>query len=380
VIQPVLFVLLTLALAFPALAQSGWTQTPNTMSDPRWASSYTLLAGGSRGLIAGGYSYPTDRCVATADEFDPLTRRFLPCKGRLHIPRNFAQASLLPDGKVLISGGYNTILGSLDSAELFDPATQTFRLLPDRLETPRELFTATPLADGKVLIAGGFNTHRGRTQSSAEIYDPATHVFTPTGPLAEDRFGADAVRLTDGRVLIVGGTHWFVGRPGVPLASAEIYDPVTGKFHATLGPMAFARDRPTATLLPDGTVLIAGGQNGAIEPVQAELFDPKSETFKPLPNPLISPRMAHSAASLPGGDVLLSGGWSVPEAATTGSVEMFDPKAQTFTAEPPLPTGAHDQVLLVFPSGFVLIAGGKEASAGYETSLATGFTRQFSPQ
>ncbi len=361
------------------LASSGWRPTANHMTDPRWAAASTLLAGGTRGLIAGGYSYPANRCVATADEFDPVTRRFLPVTGRLNVPRNFAQASLLPDGQVLIAGGYNTVLGSLNTAELFDPKTQTFHLLPSRLETPRELFTATTLTDGKVLIAGGFNTHRGRTQASAEVYDPKMQTFTPAaGTLAEDRFGHDAVRLADGRVLIVGGTHWFVRRPGVPLASAEIYDPATRLFHETRGPMAFARDRPTATLLPDGTVLIAGGQNGASEPVQAEIFDPKAETFRTLPSPLTTPRMAHCAALLPDGRVLLSGGWSVPLAATTESTERYDPKTQTFTADSPLPAGSHDQSLLVFPSGLALIAGGKEAGAGRETSLAAGYTRQFS--
>ena len=377
----VLLLALLWASATAALADGGggWTQTPNTMSDPRWAAAYTLLADG-RGLIAGGYSYPADRCVASADEFDPATRRFVPCQGRLQIPRNFAQASLLPEGKVLISGGYNTVLGSLNSAELFDPSAQTFMLLPSRLETPRELFTATTLADGKVLIAGGFNTHRGRTQASAEVYDPKTSEFTPTGAMLGDRFGQCAVRLADGRVLIAGGTHWFVRHPGVPLASAEIYDPAVGKFHPARGPMAFARDRPTATLLPNGFVLIAGGQNGAAEPVQAELFDPKTETFTPLPSPMVSPRMAHSAESLPDGTVLISGGWSTALSATTGSTETFDPKTQTFSAAPTLPVGTHDQALLVFPSGLVLAAGGKQASAGAETSIASGFTRQFSRQ
>ena len=366
-----------ITLALLLLAQGGgWTATPNTMTDPRWAAASTLLAGGARGLIAGGYSYPADRCVATADEFDPVTRRFIRVKGRLNTPRNFASASLLPDGKVLICGGYNTALGTLDTAELFDPGTQVFRLLPVRLETPRELFSAATLADGRVLICGGFNTHRGRTSALAELYDPKTQTFTPTGSLAEDRFGSDAVRLADGRVLVVGGTHWFAGRPSVPLASAEIYDPATGRFHQTRAPMTWARDRPTATRLPDGTVLIAGGQNGATEPVQAELFHPDTETFTTLPLPMVSPRMAHSAASLPNGDVLLSGGWSVPLAATTGSVEVYNPQAQTFTAEPPLPAGAHDEALLVFPNGLALVAGGKEASAGHETSLNTGYTRQ----
>lgn len=379
-----MFALLLLTLWMrPVLAQGdggGWVQTLNSMTDPRWAAAAVLLADGTRGLIVGGYSYPADRCVATADEFDPETRRFIPCKGRLQVPRNFASASLLPDGNVLIAGGYNTVLGSLDTAEVFDPKSQTFRLLPGRLALPRELFTATALLDGKVLIAGGFNTHRGRTSASAEVYDPQTQTFTRTGSLAGDRFGQCAVRLADGRVLVAGGTHWFARHPGTPLASAEIYDPATGKFHGAHGPMAFARDRPTATLLPDGSVLIAGGQDGPNEPAAAEFFDPETETFTTLPSLLKTPRMAHSAEMLPGGAVLLSGGWSTQEAATTKSAETFDPKTRVFAAVPTVPIGTHDQTLLVFPNGLVLVAGGKQASAGAETSLSSGFTRQFRRQ
>lgn len=367
--------LLGLAALGPARAD-GWMPTANTMTDPRWAPAYALLTGGARGLIAGGYSFPTDRCVATGDEFDPQTRRFLPCAGRLQVPRNFAQGTLLPDGHVLIAGGYNTVFGSLDSAELYDPATRSFALVPSRLGAPRELFTATRLADGRVLLVGGFNTHRGRTQASSEVYDPLARTFTPTGSLATDRFGQDAVLLADGRVLVVGGTHWFAGRPAIKLASAEVYDPATGRFGETCAPMHFPRDRPTATLLPDGTVLIAGGQNDAGEPEQAEVFDPKTETFALLSSKMVAPRMAHAAARLPGGGVLLAGGWSVPLAATAGSVERYDPPSRTFIPAPALPEGAHDQAMLVFPSGLVLVAGGKQAGGGKETSLATGYTWQ----
>ncbi len=374
-----LTLLLLLASAAPALAQAGWMPTVNRMSDPRWAPAYALLAGGTRGLIAGGYSFPTGRCVATADEFDPVTRRFIPCRGRLAVPRDFAQARLLPDGTVLIAGGYNTVLGSLDSAELYDPKTRDFRLLPARMSIPRELFSATTLADGRVLIVGGFNTHHGRTLAQADLYDPATRTFAPTGPLMGDRFGQDAVRLADGRVLVVGGTHWHVGRPGVSLATAEVYDPATGWFRPTRAPMLLPRDRPTATLLPDGTVLIAGGQNGAGEPDQAELFDPRTETFALLPGRMAAPRMAHAAAPVPGGRVLLAGGWSVPLAATTGSAELFDPKTLTFIPTPALPEGAHDQALIVFLSGRVLVAGGKQVGGGRETSLASGYTWQPGP-
>ncbi len=366
-------------LAAGPAGADGWIKTPNAMSDPRWAPAYSLLAGGTRALIAGGYSFPTDRCVATADEFDPDTRRFVPCAGQMVVPRNFAQANLLPDGRVLISGGYNTILGSLSSAELYDPKRRTFTRLPSRMTAPRELYTATTLTDGRVLLVAGFNTHRGRTLPTAEIFDPNSQTFTPTGSLATDRFGQDAVRLSDGRVLVAGGQHWFVGKPGVPLASAEIYDPATGRWHETHAPLHFARDRPTLTLLPGGTVLVAGGQNGTAEPGQAEVFDPATETFTLLPAALVTPRMAHCAAALPGGSVLLTGGWSIAEAATTRHPERFDPKTQTFLPAPLLPAGAHDEALLVFPTGLVLAAGGKQAEGGKETSLAAGWTWQSSP-
>ena len=78
--------------------------------------------------------------------------------------------------------------------------------------------------------------------------------------------------------------------------------------------------------------------------------------------------------------MLLSGGWSTALGATTGRVETYDPKTQAFTVLPSVPFGTHDQTLLVFPSGLALVAGGKQASAGAETSLAAGYTKQFGRQ
>lgn len=370
--RPLFLVSLLLLTASASAAPVGWTPITTPMQDGRWAPSAARLLDGHQALIAGGYSYATGGCVATADLFDEDTRRFIASKGRLHYPRDFASASLLPDGTVLIAAGYNTVLGTLDTAELYDPVADAFRLLPSHLSSGRELFTATTLADGRVLLVGGFDTHRRRTQVSADLYDPATRTFRPTASLAQDRFGQAAARLADGRVLVVGGKHWQVGQPDVPLASAEIYDPARGRWHRTAGEMAVPRDRPTATLLPDGAVLIAGGQDSAAGPRLAELFDPKTERFTPLASPLVLPRMAHSDATLPNGDVLLAGGWSPPLTATTASTELFDPQPRTFSLGPAMPQSAHDLALLVFPDGLVLAAGGKQVENGHETSLATG--------
>lgn len=363
---PLLLILLTLR---PCHAD-GWQVAPNTMRDGRWAPAFCLLPDGASALVCGGYSYDAGACVASADIFSERTRRFVPCRARLAYPRDFAAALPLPNGTVLVVGGYNTVLGSLRTAEVYHPQTDAFSLLPSSMSTPRELFTATPLTDGSILLAGGFNTHAHVTQSSAEVFDPRAQTFTPCASrMSQDRFGQAAVRLADGRVLIVGGTHWRVGQPSVPLASAEIYDPSTRMFHATAGRMSTPRDRPTASLLPDGTVLIAGGQNGSDGPRALEVFHPDTETFSLLAANLGAARMAHGDAALGGGRVLLAGGWGPDAHATLPSVEVFDALGRSIAFGPPLPWSAHDLALVRFPDGLVLAAGGKQVQNGREFSV-----------
>src|SRR5580704_6053590 len=122
------------------------------------------------------------------------------------------------------------------------------------LTTPRYIHTATLLNNGKVLIAGGLGPSiPPHALSSAELYDPSTHTFTPTGDMTAARYGHTATLLPDGRVLIAGGAD--PGDPpngdiieGTGAASAEIYDPSTGTFTAT-GGMTAVRAFHTATLL-----------------------------------------------------------------------------------------------------------------------------------
>ncbi len=339
------------------------------MSDGRWAATATRLPD-ARVLVAGGYSFAKKDTLRSADLWDPKTGLFAPAASMAE-DRNFAQAALLPDGKVLVAGGFSEKRLTLDTAEVYDPQTNTWSATAGRLNDRRELFTATTLDDGRVLLVGGLSLKKRTTLLTAETYDPKTNTFTATvGLLLGDRFGHAAARLPDGRVLVVGGKSWRVGEPDKTLATAELFDPKTGMFTQTNGPLRTARDRPTATLLPDGRVLIAGGAGKGVSALMAELFDPKTGTFTDAA-PLTEGRMAHDACSLPDARVLVAGGWSDVRKATTPTAEIYDPKTNRWTAAlPDLPFAAHDLILVPLPGGTILAVGGKSTTGEDKTATS----------
>ncbi|MGC1482703.1 MAG: kelch repeat-containing protein [Candidatus Acidiferrum sp.] len=278
----------------------------------------------------------------------------------MHIARASHSSTLLPNGKVLIAGGFAGSGGESNpytTAELYDPSSGTFEPAAS-MSIGRSGHTATLLKNGKVLIASGW-TGRYHVRGSAEIYDPATNGFTSTGNLIVERAGNTATLLADGRVLIAGG----VDREENALNSAEIYDPATGKFTST-GSMAEPRGAHTATALKDGRILIAGGGSGHY-PSQnvnrsAELFDPATGKFTPTGQMTVG-RHKHAAILLRSGRVLIAGGsdnrdWHGEYA----SAEIYDPAFGTFTA-----TGAMNTprfklpaAVALLPNGRVLVAGG----------------------
>src|SRR5436190_21371369 len=100
--------------------------------------------------------------------------------------------------------------------------------------------------------------------------DPFT--FSYTGSLHTARAGHTATLLPDGKVLVAGGGHTSVaGAEFTPITSAELFDPATGIWTPT-GSMAEPRDRHTATLLPNGQVLVVGGN--AYDVRTAEIYNP----------------------------------------------------------------------------------------------------------
>lgn len=236
-------------------------------------------------------------------------------------------ATLLPDGRVLVAGGFAGEGNSLASAEVFDSATQTFSSTGN-MNASRSGHTATLLRNGKVLIAGGYN---GSYLASAEVYDPAAGTFTLTKGMVTARSGHVATLLNNGRVLLAGG----VGAGWTFLADAELFDPNTNTFIET-GGMTTARESHTATLLKDGSVLITGGHKGRRAAItiylSIEIYDPSRGTFEAAGNLTIK-RHKHDATLLRDGRVLIIGGSDERDGdGAYRHAEIFDPATGTVTA------------------------------------------------
>jgi hypothetical protein len=229
----------------------------NSMVTARQNATATRLSGGKI-LVAGGFN---GAFLSSAEIYTTSSGKFASTSGIMKAAREGHTATLLSDGKVLIAGGCNNINSSeikcdqfLDSAEIYDPSTDSFQATGS-MNTPRLNHAATLLSDGKVLITGGSNGVAAL--DSAEIYDPATSKFSPVGSLAAARKFHTTSILPDGKVLVAGG------EADQPLSSLEIYDP-SSKAFAAAPSMMVPRSRHAAIELADSTILLVGGEQAGL--------------------------------------------------------------------------------------------------------------------
>jgi hypothetical protein len=229
--------------------------TAQSMSTVRYQLATATELNDGRVLVAGGWNIGAV-VVASADVYTPGTGTgpgsFLPT-GAMNTARYGQTASLLHDGRVLVTGGWDASGNPLASAEIYDPSSGVFTFTGP-MSSPRGYNAAAVLPDGRVLIAGGLaSPSLGDFLTSVEIYDPSTGVFTATGSMRDGRYAFSMTVLNNGLILVSGG---FQGLSAP--STAEVYDPATGVFNPT-GPMTTGRAWATATLLNSGRVLIAGG-------------------------------------------------------------------------------------------------------------------------
>ncbi|MEU7867123.1 DUF6603 domain-containing protein [Dactylosporangium sp. NPDC049140] len=286
-------------------------------------------------------------------------------------------AELLPGGAVLVAGGSDPAGDPVADTAVFDPVSTTWTA-GSALGTARRGHTLTRLADGRVLAAGGLGA-AGVPLAAAEVYTPLTGAWSAVSDLGTARSGHTATPLPDGRVLLAGGTG-ARAQGGAALAGAEIFDPIAGKFVAA-APMTDARTRHCAVALPGGSILVIGGAlaTGGRDAALAycEVYDPAARTWTPTGS-LTAPRAGHQATPLPDGRVLVTGG-DPPTARLAGryrsgsldGAEVYDPTTGQWTQLEALPGGRSRHRAVALPGGRVLVLGGTGGPgrrAGYRSA------------
>ncbi len=356
-----------LVLSLVCSASRSAAQLPGTftatgsMTTPRVNHTATLLTNGKVLMAGGGQAadpvqpFPVSwRVLASAELYDPSSGTFTRT-GDMTSPRIGHTATLLPDGRVLMAGGLDPSANALISAELYDPASGTFAPAGNMIQA-RGYHAATLLAGGRVLLAGG----QRNPPFIAEVYDPSIATFLSVGPLPF--YPSQLTLLADGKVLIQGMdaadfVRGFCLPAGCRFQSA-LYDPNRG----------FRLDEPireywtivTATLLTTGkvldTMLVTDEEN---ETDVAELYDPSTWVF--APRKMAAIRRSATATLLPDATVLIAGGgdsdlqWSNRE---TSGAEVYDPVADKFPRTGSMAENREGHTATLLPDGTVLIAGG----------------------
>jgi hypothetical protein len=312
-------------------------------------------------LLASGKVLVIDPGGRSAEVYDSAAGTWTAAPGMKSFRVRFT-ATLLLDGKVLVAGGVvNPTLDYTSTAELFDPVTGTW-MPTGSMNHPRANHSATLLPNGKVLVAGGTDVFLSESvTTTAELFDPATGTWTLTGSLRNARYDQLAQVLPDGKVLVAGGNT----TNGFYLTSAELYDPVIEKW-ANTGALNVSRtggpgiEHATVTLLPNGKVLAAGGlvyqgsANGNL--ASAELYDPGTGSWL-MTGSLPEPRSEHTATLLSNGQVLVAGGTDAANHQLS-TAPLYDPASGTWTHTASLLAARTEHGAVLLPNGKVLVMAG----------------------
>lgn len=334
-----------------AIVSNTWTPGASLLH-ARYAHTATLLDNGKL-LVAGGF-VGAGAVTATTEIYDFATDTWTPAAS-LSIPHFAHTATLLPNGKVLVVGG-GTNGPPIATSEIYDPVANTWTQVAG-LSIARAYHSATLLQNGKVLVVGGTTVGPEPSYTTAEIYDPAANTWSMAANLPSGRTEHTATLLSNGTVLVAGGDIFISNTVPLTLApNGLIYDPVADTW-ANTGNFSDPRDHHTATLLPSGQVVIAGGSAAAAELASVEVYDPGANAWSVLGS-MLAARTSHTATLLPGGKILFAGGYT---SGVTSSTELLDPATGTSSTAASLATARENHTATLLPNGVTVIVGGTTA-------------------
>ncbi|RYZ42616.1 MAG: kelch repeat-containing protein [Myxococcaceae bacterium] len=358
---------------------TGVWSTTGSMQNRRDKHSLTLLKD-SRVLAVGGVGqvafYPYFHSLPTAEIYNPVTGTWSLTgsmdQGEFYLMqgRESHQAALLPSGKVLITGGYTSdgpwgnVSNAFTTAQVYEPETGTWSSTGS-MSVGHFAHDMAILPSGKIVVAGGRRSHYDTvvlTPETVEMYDPATGLWSTVGTLTNARFNSTATVLPSGRVLIAGGYQYN------DATSRNVYiqqaERVVLPFWKPAGSMAAARFGLAVALLPSGKVLTMGGFDGSAPVASADLRDATTGAWTPTGS-MTEPRQFHAATSLQDGKVLVTGGYG--DETYRSSTEVFNPRTSTWTASGSLVQPRLQHIAVKLSNGRVLVAGG-DTGLGYTAS------------
>ena len=320
----------------------------------RYGHTATLLNDG-RVLVTGGRDLD-QHVLGSTELFSPVTREWSPT-GNFNAGREGHTATLLQDGRVLVIGG-KWGGGDLAKVDVFDPTTDTWLGGGDLLFYARSFHTATLLSDGSVLVTGGYGVADGGYPANTEVID-LTYGRRLWPVLYEGRAVHTTTLLPDGNPLVVGGR-----RDSRFLGSYELYIPSGNRWVFGQSAGVSGGEYHTSTLLPDGRVLVVGGKYGAntweAYSSGAQLYDYRTGAWATT-TPMSIGRNGHTATLLPNGKVMVAGGDSV--GGYQSSVELYNASAGVWRSVGNLNTARTLHTATLLPDGKVLVVGGRTDSA-----------------
>ncbi len=294
-------------------ATNTWKGSGN-LSTPRYLHTATVLASG-KVLVAGGFGAAA---LSSAEVYDPALGTFS-ATGAMTKARYEHAAVLLGSGKVLVAGGVDAGGAVLPNAEVYDPVSGTWSAVAS-MAAPRARFAMAVSPQGMVLATGGRGT-AGTSLSSAELHNPGANSWTSAGTMANGaREGHQLHFLPSGHAITVAGLNQFTVQNGQILATTDIYDPVAGTW-STGGNLAQFRYQSASTLLPNGKVLVAGGNAGAYT-TKAEVYDDTTNTWSGALDMSVG-RAAHTVTSLGDGRAIAAGG----DGTGMATADLYSPVA-----------------------------------------------------
>jgi hypothetical protein len=262
-------------------------------------------------------------------------------------------------GLVMVIG--NCTFLDYSSTEIHDVTNGSVHEGPD-MKIDRQDHALATLPNGDIAVFGGFHYAIKHSYISAcEVFEVANNSFRTTNHLIERRCESAAVSLRDGRVMVIGGCYRYTW-----LNSCEFYNPSSRKFTACRAKMRVTRTGHTASLLPDGTVLVCGGYSSDKSVFQTtEIYDPSTDSFSD--GPLMDVvRGRHTATTLMDGRIILTGG---EHNKSSNSTAMYNPTTKSFSAGPDMIASRRSHFAALLPDGRVLVGGGFPDESYHSTEI-----------